>query len=108
MSIEDQQTQNAVVNAKLGAMHEDMGEMKGVLRELTSAITKLALIEQAQIQASLAMERAFKTLEQQGVRLQILETKMPEMSRTSSWVDKFVLIVFTAVLTWGLTTLKGN
>jgi hypothetical protein len=97
----------AVLSAKLGAMHDDVSEMKTVLRELTSAITKLALIEQAQVQASLAVERAFKTLEEHSKRLHAIEIKIPELARTSGWVDKVVLIVVTAVLTFGLTQWKG-
>lgn len=80
----------AVLNTRLGALHDDVGEMKTVLNRLTDAITKLALIEQQQAQTAGAIERAFKTIEKVEARLVAVELQMTNVTRTSSWVDKAV------------------
>ena len=75
---------------KLVALHDDVSEMKTVLRELTNAITKLALIEQQQAQTTKAQERAFVALEKVEARVSDIERRLPEVTRTSIWVDRAV------------------
>lgn len=93
----DQNETLAVLNTRLGALHEDVGEMKTVLRSLTEAINRLALIEQQQQQTAAAIERAFKTIEKVEIRCETaekrigaIEQQMTNVTRTSSWVDKAV------------------
>ena len=85
------------LNIRLGALHEDVGEMKSVLNRLTEAITKLALIEQQQAQTAGAIERAFKTIEKVEARcekaenrLNLIEQQLPNVTRTSVWVDRAI------------------
>lgn len=93
------------LNIRLGALHEDVGEMKSVLNRLTEAITKLALIEQQQGQASMALERAFKTIEKvegrckeaEG-RIAAIELQMPLVRQTSGWVERVVVALVGAAL----------
>lgn len=83
----------AVLAHKVDAMHADVGEMRSALRELTSAISKLALFEERQSHFSLAQERLFKLCEKQDEhieelanRLRELEVSEPEQKRVSGWV----------------------
>jgi hypothetical protein len=78
------------LTVKIGVLHEDVSEMKSVLRELAGAITKLALIEQQQAYSAQAMERAFSTLGALEKRIATIEQRMPEVARTSVWVDRAV------------------
>lgn len=71
---------------KLESLHEDVGAMRDVLKELTSAITKLALIEERQSQAALAQERAFKVLEKLESRVDKLEASAPINNQASTFV----------------------
>lgn len=93
---------------KLEALHEDVGAMKDVLKELTSAITKLALIEERQAQAALAQERAFKVLEKLEARVDKLEAAAPINNQASSlvmralWAAGAAAAMFVAIKT-GLT-----
>lgn len=93
---------------KLEALHEDVGAMKDVLKELTSAITKLALIEERQAQAALAQERAFKVLEKIEARVDKLEAAAPINNQASSlvmralWAAGAAAAMFVAIKT-GLT-----
>lgn len=75
-----------VIASKLESLHGDVGDMKDVLKDLTSAVTKLAIVEERQGQASLALERAFKVLEKVEGRLDALEKAAPLQAQTSSWV----------------------
>lgn len=83
---------------KLEALHEDVGAMKDVLKELTSAITKLALIEERQAQAALAQERAFKVLEKIEARVDKLEEAAPINNQAASTVNKVMWVIVAAVL----------
>lgn len=64
--------------------------MKAVLKELTSAVNKLALVEQQQGQMAKAMERAFAAIEKVEMRIADIERRLPEVTRTSVWVDRAV------------------
>ena len=90
-----------ILSARLQSLHEDVGEMKSALRELTSAITKLALIEERQSQTQMAQERAFTAIKkvEDGLaaieklippnfseRLTALEQKSPMNDMTNKWV----------------------
>jgi hypothetical protein len=89
-----------VLSHKLQTLHEDVGEMKAVLKDLTAAITKLALIEERQTQAAAAQERAFKALERVEQRVSDLEVYVPANKRVSVWLDRAtwggLLLMFVA------------
>ena len=48
-------TDSHVLNLQLKTLHEDVSEMKSVLKDLATAITKLALIEERQANAAAAL-----------------------------------------------------
>jgi chromosome segregation ATPase len=77
-----------LLSHKLQVLHEDVGEMKSVLKDLTAAITKLALIEERQTQAAAAQERAFQALERVEQRVSALEAYVPANKRVSVWLDR--------------------
>jgi len=87
----------AVLTHKVEAMHSDFGEIRSVLRELTSAINKLALVEERQAQAAQAQERAFAVLSKLeskidaiDARVKDLEIDEPLQKQTSNWVTSAV------------------
>lgn len=87
----------AVLAHKVDAMHSDVSEMRAALRDLTSAISKLALFEERQSHFSMAQERLFNLLEKQDAhveelakRLHELEVSEPEQKRTSGWIMAIV------------------
>lgn len=97
-----------VISHKLESLHGGVSEMRVSLRELTAAVTKLAVIEERQGQTSLALERAFKEIEKSGARSEVqhasaiaelklvharvaaLELMAPAAKQTSIWVTSFV------------------
>ena len=96
-------------------MHTEVSEMRSALRELTSAISKLALFEERQSHFSMAQERLFNLCEKQdehiaelAKRLHELEVSEPEQKRTSGWVTAAVWAAagLAAVLILGKFGLK--
>lgn len=83
-----------ILGQRLATLHEDVTEMKTVLKELTRAVNKLALVEQQQGQMAEAMQRAFSTIEKIEGRVAAIELSLPDVASTSKWVDR--LLVGTA------------
>lgn len=92
-----------ILGHRLAALHEDVSEMKTALRQLTSAVNKLALVEQQQGQMAKSMERAFAAIEKVDARVAEIEKRLPEVTRTSVWVDR---AVWGAVAAAGALALK--
>jgi predicted nuclease with TOPRIM domain len=84
--------------SKLMSLHEDVSEIKGALRDLTSAITKLALIEERQTVTNASLERAFGAISRVEDRLSELERLQPINNQSRLWVERFVLAVAGAAL----------
>jgi len=104
-----------ILSAKLQSLHEDVGEMKTALRELTSAITKLALIEERQTQTQMAQDRAFAAIKKVedrlteiekliptnfSERLALLEQKSPMNEMTTKWVWHGVTAIVAGFLVY--------
>lgn len=94
-----------VLSHKLETLHSDVGEIKAALRDLTQAVTRLALVEERQAQSSAALDRAFRALERVEQRIAALELQTPDRldqrlinleqqaptaNRTAAWVDRAV------------------
>lgn len=61
-----------------------------MLRDLTTAITKLALIEERQSQLSHTLDRVFRSVESLEVRLAHMEKQAPAANRINTWIDRLV------------------
>lgn len=88
---------NMLLNARLDALHGDVGEIKTAMKDLTAAITKLALVEERQSQASAALERAFDGIARVDSRVTTLQDRVIELekhdvgqNRIVAWADKAV------------------
>jgi hypothetical protein len=86
-----------VVVVRLKAMHEDVDGIKSVLKDLTVAINRLALVEERQTQTANALERAFATMKEIEGRISKLELANVNTSRTSALMDKLMWGVIAAV-----------
>ena len=81
-------TNNRGVEVKLDLLHQDVSDMKAVLKELTVAINRLAIVEERQSETAKSMERAFSAIDKITARLASLEQGAVSSARTSGWVDK--------------------
>ena len=82
-----------VVITRLGLLSEDVGELKETLRQIASAVTRLALVEERQMQTNEALSRAFKQVDKLDLRLTGIEQRLgalermqPQQQQTSAWV----------------------
>lgn len=85
-----------VLRVELGALHKDVKGMEQVLQDLTKAITRLAVMEERQSNAHLAIERAFSLLTKIEERVASVEQAVNNVTRTSLWVDRGVWAVAAA------------
>lgn len=86
-----------ILTSKVESMREDFTEIRAVLKELTAAINKLALVEERQAHFAGAQERAFKVIAAIEERVTALEKRGPEDDRIKAWIDRAVLTVMGVV-----------
>lgn len=97
-----------LLSARIHTLHEDVSEIKGTLQNLTTAITKLALVEERLANTTAAQERAFGAISKIENRLSALEFKVPVTDNAMKWVDRGVtaLVAAAAMFIWDKVT-KG-
>lgn len=78
------------IKVKLELLHEDVNDMKSVLKDLTVAINRLAIVEERQAQTATSLDRAFTALEKIESRIGALERQGVVSSQTNDWVGKAV------------------
>lgn len=86
------------LDKRLEVLHNDVTDMKDVLKSLTSAVTRLALIEERQAQAAAAQERSFRAIEGVEKRVADIEKRMPEQDRTAKYVEMLLTALAVAAL----------
>jgi hypothetical protein len=83
----------AALAQRMDSVTEGLTEMRGDMRVLTSAIAKLAVIDERQVQASLSLERSFAMLSKIDTRLDttadrvaVLERAAPLTQQIQGWI----------------------
>ena len=94
-----------VVITRLGILSDDVGELKETLRQIATALTRLALVDERQMQTNEALSRAFKQIDKLDMkltgieqRLGTLERMQPLQQQTNGWVMTSVWIVAGAAV----------
>lgn len=110
-----------VLSAKLQSLHDDVSEMRSALRDLTNAITKLAIIEERQTNTQMAQDRAFTAISNVerrlaeierllpadlGERLSALERKSPITDMSNRWVFGAITAIAGGVIVYILDHFK--
>ena len=100
-----------VVITRLGLLSEDVSDLKDTLREIATAVTRLALVEERQMQTNEALSRAFKAIDKLDTRMSALDARLasierdlPMQKQTSGWVVSGVLAL--AALAWTVVVKK--
>ena len=82
-----------VVITRLGILSDDVGDLKETLRQIATAVTRLALVEERQSQTNEALSRAFKQIDKVEIKLTSIEHRLvalerlqPQQQQTSAWV----------------------
>lgn len=94
----------SVIAERIEYLHSDVGDMKIAMKDLASAIVKLALVEERQGQATIQQERLVRSIDKLEVRIVALELLSPTTKQTNSWVFG---AVWSAVCVVGLVALKN-
>lgn len=89
-----------VLSAKLQTLHTDVADIKGSIKELTSAINKLALVEERISNAVAAQERTFKAIEKLESRIDNLEKSQVTSENMSKWIDRGLVAGLAAIATF--------
>ena len=87
-----------LLSVRLQSLHEDVGDIKGTLQNLTAAITKLALVEERLSVTMAAQERAFTAISNVEKRLAALESKVPVTDNAMKWVDRGITAIVAAAV----------
>ena len=87
-----------LLSVRLQSLHEDVGDIKGTLKDLTDAITKLALVEERLSVTMAAQERAFNAIAIVEKRIAVLEAKVPVTDNSMKWVDRGITAIVAAAL----------
>lgn len=80
------ETEIALLTHKVESLHEDMGEMKMVMRDVASALTKLALMDERQSKMIETQERIFGMIEKLEGRVNELEKSDTKHTQAATWV----------------------
>jgi hypothetical protein len=93
-----------IVAARLESFEASFDDLKGDMRKMAEAVTKLAVMEERQVSANHAQERAFNAIKRVeddviAVRTKVsaLEIAGVDSKRTSAWIDRAVLAIVLAV-----------
>lgn len=88
----------AVALSRMQDMSKDLQEIKTSVRELASAVSRLAVIEERQANTSDSIARAFKEIRGVADRVTNLEQAAPMQNHTSELVQTVSKYVLVAVL----------
>jgi hypothetical protein len=77
----------------------DVGDLKAAMRDLATALTQIALVEERQAQAAAALERAFNAVGKVDARVTSLEGRVFELekgdveqSKAASMAERVLLV----------------
>lgn len=88
----------AVAIAKIDTLAGDMAELKASVKELTTAVSRLAVIEERQSSSNESLGRAFKQIESLQSRLAALEQAQPIQKQSSDFVQQAVKYIVALAL----------
>jgi prefoldin subunit 5 len=93
-------TDVSLLSARLQTLHTDVSDIKGTLKDLTTAINKLALVEERITNAVAAQERSFKAIEKLEERIDALERSQVTTDNTNKWIDRGIVAGLAALATF--------
>lgn len=88
---------------RINALHGDVGDLRDTMvdsmREMTAAITKLAVYDEKQMQMNLSYERLSKTLDKHETEHEKLEARIDELEKQAPLTKQ--------VVTWAISAIGG-
>jgi hypothetical protein len=87
-----------VLSEQLKNMHSDLAGVKQALGRLTDAVSHLAVVDERLSQNTSNLGRIQGLIDGIDLRIRTLELSIPFTAKMNSWVERFVIIVVTAVI----------
>ena len=93
-----------ILDHRINTIHSDVSDMKTAMKDIASAMTQMALVEERQVQISIALERTTKLQDKLGDkveayqvmnvaalkeverRIDVLEAEAPTNRQASNWM----------------------
>lgn len=69
------------LEARIDELRGDVGDLKSAMRDLATALTQIALVEERQAQTAAALERAFGAVAKVDARVGSLEYRVVELEK---------------------------
>ena len=91
------------LKAKQDALAEDMQEVKGSLKDISTALLKLTALEEKHVNTQGALVAINKKLDKQEDRIRETELKMA----TQVWVERIVWVAVAGIISAVIVTLRG-
>jgi len=91
------------LKAKQDALAEDMQEVKGSLKDISTALLKLTALEEKHVNTQSSLVAINKKLDKQEDRIRETELKMA----TQVWVERIVWVAVAGIISAVIVTLRG-
>ena len=105
---QDCPSEMSVLATRIQTLHTDVSDIKGTLKDLTTAINKLALVEERISNAVAAQERTFKVIEKMEERIEKLEKAQALDESQSKWLDRGFVALLGAAATYIWERIKNG
>lgn len=79
-------TDEAVLAARLCALHEDISDLKTNVAKVAEAVERLARLEERHANTAAALDRAFSAIARLDARIAAIEHDQPVQSLATGWV----------------------
>lgn len=98
MSAPEHDQNSAILSVRMEAIGSDLQEIKATMKELASAVSRLAIVEERQNGTNESLGRAFNEITRLTGRVVALEHAQPIQKQSSDFVQAAVKYLVAAVL----------
>lgn len=89
--------EHKVLEFRVGALEGAVGEIKQAVKSIDQSLQSLARLETRHAETRDGLSRAFTDIEDHETRLRAVESEMPTMKLTRSWILRAVVVIVGAV-----------
>jgi chromosome segregation ATPase len=97
-----------LLSDKILTVHAEVTDVKNSLKELTSAINKLSVVEERLANSNIQLNRLFEAQNRTDARIESLERKTATTDSTTRWVDRSIMAIVGVFLAYCWEKIKGS
>jgi chromosome segregation ATPase len=87
-----------LLSEKILTLHADVNEVKTSIKDLTTAINKLAVVEERLAHSNKLLDRLFTQQQKTDERIEALEKKSVSSDNSAKWIDRTIVGLLGAFL----------